>query len=236
MVFTAEQHVGEIVAAFPDSANLFKSYGVDFCCGGGRPLSAALAEKAIAPDQFLAKLNQAYAASLSRAESGSQIDWRNVAYSALIGQIVGMHHDYLREELPVLSGFVTKIAKVHGDRHPELLTLHRQFHDLKAELESHLADEEANVFPLIRAYERSRNQEDLVRALAMISELESEHEAAGDLLKAMRETTQGFSVPADGCRTYDLAYRKLEALESDMFTHVHLENNILFPRLRSELR
>ncbi len=235
MIFTANQRVGEIVAAFPDAANLFKAHGVDFCCGGGRPLADALAQKAIQPEPFVAQLNQAYATALQRAEAG-QIDWRHVAYSALIGQIVGMHHDYLRQELPVLSSFVTKIAKVHGDRHPELVTLHDQFHTLKAELESHLQDEEERLFPLVRAYERSRSPEDLAKALATLDELESEHEAAGDLLKAMRQVTGEYTVPADGCRTYEIAYRKLEALESDMFTHVHLENNILFERLRGELR
>lgn len=232
MTFNAQQCVGEIVAAFPGASNLFKRYGIDFCCGGNRSLGEALAQKAIATDAFLANLEAAYQAQQLRQEAGG-VDWREASYSDLIDQIVGAHHQYLKDELPVISGFATKIFHVHGPRHPELGQLYRQFHQFKMELDMHLQDEESRVFPLIRAYAQSGAPSDLEAALACIEELEAEHQAAGDLLLAMRETTRGYALPPDACRTYTLTFEKMQELESDMFNHVHLENNILFPRLRA---
>ncbi|MFZ5622739.1 MAG: iron-sulfur cluster repair di-iron protein [Pseudomonadota bacterium] len=232
MTFSATQRVGEIVAAFPGASNLFKAYGIDFCCGGGRSLEVALQEKGVAPGTFLSQLQAAYETYQRRME-GRQTDWRTVPLEALIEQIITAHHQYLRQELPVLSAFTVKIAHVHGERHPELITLQEQFHTLKAELESHMADEEERLFPLVRAYEESGSREDLTRALATLEELEAEHQAAGSLLAAMRATTADYLLPPDACRTYTLAFHKLEELESDMFQHIHLENNILFERLRA---
>jgi len=232
MAFSREQRVGEIVAAFPGASNLFKKHGIDFCCGGNRSLADALGQKAVPEDSFLADLQAAYEAQQLRQEAGAT-DWRAVSYSELIDQVVGVHHQYLKDELPVISAFTTKIFHVHGPRHPELAELYRQFHAFKLELDMHLLDEESRVFPLIRAYEQSGAAADREAALACLEELESEHQAAGDLLFAMRETTKGYALPPDACRTYTLTFQKLQELESDMFNHVHLENNILFPRLRA---
>lgn len=232
MSFTLDQRVGEIVAAFPGASNLFKKHGIDFCCGGGRPLSDALQQKAIPADRFLADLHAAHEAEQRRQDAG-ETDWRAVSYGELINQVVTVHHQYLKEELPVLSSFTTKIFKVHGERHPELAVLYRQFHELKIELDLHMQDEEVRLFPLVEAYEASGSREELEKALACFEELESEHQEAGDLLAAMRETTQGYALPPDACRTYTLTFQKLQELESDMFNHIHLENNILFPRLRA---
>lgn len=233
--FTTEQRVGEIVAAFPGASNLFKRHGIDFCCGGGRPLADALREKGLAADSVLAELQQAYEQEQTRlGERGA--DWRTVPFSALIDQIVSVHHGYLKSELPVLSQFVDKIDRVHGERHPELSTLNRLFHELKAELESHLGDEENRLFPLVTAYAQSGDRADLERALETLEELEAEHQAAGDLLATIRKLTGEYQLPHDACRTYTLAFHKLEELEADMFQHIHLENNILFERLRSAAR
>lgn len=231
MAFRMDQKVGEIVAAFPPSAQLFQRYGIDFCCGGNRPLKDALAQKRIAADAFLAELHAAHAAAQERQECGT--DWRTASCAEIIDQVVGVHHRYLKTELPVISGYVTKIYYVHSQHHPELAALHRQFHQLKLELEQHLHDEEARVFPLVLTYEQSGAPADLAAAVACLDELEREHQGAGDLLLAMRETTRDYALPEDACATYALAFQKLQELEADMFQHVHLENNILFPRLRA---
>lgn len=231
MIFTATQRIGEIVAAFPGASNLFKVHGIDFCCGGGRPLADALRQKGLPEAAFMAQLQEVFEEERHRvAEPGT--DWRAAPYSALIERIVTIHHAYLKRELPVLSQFVDKIDRVHGGRHPELSTLNQLFHKFKEELESHASDEEARAFPLVASYERTGAPEDLARALEILDELESEHQAAGDLLVAMRDVTSGYQLPHDACRTYTLAFYKLEELESDMFQHIHLENNILFERLR----
>lgn len=232
MTFTSAQRIGEIVAAFPGASNLFKTHGIDFCCGGGRSLADALRQKGIAEADFLAQLQDAYEQEERRLEKPGT-DWRTVPYSALVDRIVMVHHGYLKRELPILSQFVEKIDRVHGERHPELSALNQQFQALKAELESHLADEENRLFPLVIAFEQSGSRTDLERALSTLEELESEHQAAGDLLAAMRQTTVDYALPADACRTYTLSFYKLEELESDMFQHIHLENNILFERLRA---
>ncbi|MFZ5827849.1 MAG: iron-sulfur cluster repair di-iron protein [Bacillota bacterium] len=234
-IFSAELRVGEIVAAFPGASNLFKRYNIDFCCGGGRSLADALKQKGLATEPVLAELHEAYEQEQRRLDKGS-IDWRTAPLTALIDQIVTVHHCYLRQELPLLSQFVAKINRVHGDRHPELVTLNQLFHRLKPELESHMEDEENRLFPLATAYERSGDPADLERALQCLEELESEHQAAGDLLAAMRDLTGGFQLPPDACRTYTLTFYKLEELESDMFQHIHLENNILHERLRAAAR
>lgn len=230
-MFTSSQPVGAIVAAFPGASNLFKASGIDFCCGGGRPLGDALRQRGIPEQPFLAALHQAYAEAQHRREA-AQTDWRQAPLSTLIDQIVNVHHAYLKQELPLLEAFVNKIHLVHGERHPELQRLNEQYGALKSELESHLSSEETDLFPKIRAYEQTGAGSDLARALDTLEELEAEHLAAGNLLAAMRTETSDYTLPADACRTYTLAFQKLADLESDLFNHIHLENNILFQRLR----
>lgn len=228
--FQESHHVGQIVAEYPGAAKLFKRHGIDFCCGGGRPVGEVLAQSGIAADAFLQELNEAYQAYVNRGKD--EKDWREVPLGALVEHIVKAHHGFLRQELPMLSNFVTKVAQVHGARHPELIALYQTFHRLRNELEGHMASEEEDLFPLIRAYEETGTRADLDRALTTLNELEDEHEAVGSLLAVIRKTTNGFQLPPDACRTYAATYHELAELESDIFTHVHLENNILFLRLR----
>lgn len=230
LTFSETHHVGQIVAEYPGAAKLFKRHGIDFCCGGGKPVGQVLDQNGIAADSFLQELNAAYQAYVNRGKGDK--DWRAVPLSGLVEHIVKAHHGFLRQGLPVLSNFVTKVARVHGGRHPELIALYHTFHRLRNELEGHMASEEQDLFPLILAYEKTGARADLERALQTLEELEAEHEAAGSLLAAIRSATSGFQLPADACRTYTATYHELAELESDMFTHVHLENNILFPRLR----
>jgi regulator of cell morphogenesis and NO signaling len=227
--FSGLETVGEIVAGFPGASNLFKEYKIDFCCGGNRALSAVLEEKQIDQQAFLERLNQMF----RQAEESRRrdTDWREAASSELIDHIVQVHHAYLIKELPLLSEFVTKILRVHGQVHPELAQLHRLFHQMKSELEQHLITEEEIVFPLIRKAEQTGDQADAAKAANTIEELENDHRAVGDLLKEMREVTQEYRLPEGACRTYTVAFQKLEEMESDLFEHIHLENNVLFPRL-----
>ncbi len=231
LAFNSTQPVGEIVAAFPGASNLFKAHNVDFCCGGARPLGEVLREHGIPEHAFLAELQQAFTEARRRQEA-AETDWRVAPLSELVDRIVTVHHRYLKQELPVLSEFVSKIFFVHGSRHPELQTLGRQFHQLKAELEPHLFAEETELFPLIQAYENSGAQSDAEQAVKVLDQLETQHQTAGQLLHDMRETTKGYLLPEDACRTYTLTFQKLADLESDTFEHIHLENNVLFPRLR----
>lgn len=227
--FTGSETVGTIVASFPSASKLLKAYKIDFCCGGNRSLSDALEERQIDEPLFLQQLNELHEEAL--AGKLRRKDWRQSSSSHLMDHIVDTHHAYLLKELPLLSEFVTKVLRVHGEAHPELRQLHTLFHRMKMELEQHLITEEEAVFPLIRHAEQTGTADDRMKAAATIQELEAEHSAVGDLLREMRELTHDYRLPEGACRTYALTFQILEEMESDIFEHVHLENNILFPRV-----
>ncbi|MCQ5366152.1 iron-sulfur cluster repair di-iron protein [Anoxybacillus salavatliensis] len=226
-LFTAQSTVGEIVAIFPKASDLFKAYKIDFCCGGNRSLSDVVTEKQLDIETILNKLQSMYEKSLEKVEK----NWLEVSYKELIDHIIQTHHQFLLEELPQLTPYVTKVARVHGPTQPHLIQVHQLFHELKIELEQHLMKEEKDVFPLIIQFETSPTKENEQIMKQAIEELTAEHERAGDIIKRIREVTNDFTLPVDACGTYRLVYNRLEALENDLFTHIHLENNILFPRI-----
>lgn len=231
MTFNRMDKIGEVVARFPGASNIFKEYKIDFCCGGNRSLALVVEQQKLNEEEVLSKLNEAYEAAQKLRQD--QRNWQEASSSEIIEFVVNTHHAYLVKELPLLSEFVTKIMRVHGPNHPELGQLHRLFHSLKLELEQHLVKEEEILFPLVREYEANPTEENRATAFAKLNELENEHEQAGDLLKEMRAITNDYTLPEGACRTYTLTFHKLAELESDMFEHIHLENNILFPRLNA---
>ncbi|MCZ0703708.1 regulator of cell morphogenesis and NO signaling [Natronobacillus azotifigens] len=226
--FTEEAIVRDIVTKFPKASDVFKSYRIDFCCGGNRPLIDAINERNLSADEVLNKLNTLYDETIALNET--TIDWENASYRDLIDHIIQKHHSYLNEELPNLSPYVTRLLRVHGADQPHLVQIHQLFHELKVELEQHLIQEETEDFPLILEIEENRSKENVAKLQKVVGNLESDHSHAGALLKELREVTNNFTPPANACGTYRLVYQRLEDLESNMFQHIHLENNILFPR------
>ncbi|WP_416151667.1 iron-sulfur cluster repair di-iron protein [Salipaludibacillus sp. HK11] len=226
--FTETSNVGEIVKTFPKAGDLFKSYRIDFCCGGNRPLLEAINEKNLSADEVIGNLNTLY--QETKALHNTTIDWDNASNGELIDHIVNKHHRYLNEELPQLSPYVTKVFRVHGAEHPHLGRVHKLFNELKVELEQHLMKEETSDFPLILTLEENPTDENYAKLQKVVDELENEHSHAGDILKELREITNDFTPPEGACGSYRLVYSRLENLESDMFDHIHLENNVLFPR------
>jgi regulator of cell morphogenesis and NO signaling len=224
-----EQHslVKDIVNIFPQSSDLFKKNRLDFCCGGNRPLSEAALEQNLDVPELMNQLEELYKKHNGTAENMEV--WTDTDSEELIEHIKNKYHRELEEELKMLSPYVTKVAKVHGERHDELLKVNELFYELKKELLEHTAKEEATVFPLLLELE-SADDEKRAGIIAEIEELEKEHDHAGSILKQLREITEDFNPPIDACGTYRLVYKRLEALESHTFMHVHLENNILFPR------
>ena len=227
-VFSTDRTVGDIVADMPKAAEVFKTYGIDFCCGGKRLLSDVLREQNINEGEVLEKLDRAY--EKNRNLSG-QTDFKSLTGTELIEYIQNIHHTYVKKTLPVLGEQTTTLLRAHGPNHPELFTVHRLFHTLKAELEQHLIKEEVILFPRIREYESSLGDEFSSRDV--MKETMDEHETAGNVLKELREVTADYTVPEDGCETYRKTYEKLQELESDLFRHIHLENNILFKNLET---
>ena len=228
--FNSNQKIGEIVTKFPNAADIFKEYKVDFCCGGDRPLITAIKEQGVNEAEILERINVSYE-KLKNNLNTKDKNWMEVPFDEFIDYIVNVHHGYLYENLPKISELTTKILRVHGESHPELSKVHKLFHTIKMELETHLIEEETIQYPAIKSYLRSNSEIDLDKAINIIKQLQDEHTGAGDILKELREVTNDYDVPANGCTSYRLTYSKLQEMESDLFQHIHLESNILFPRL-----
>ncbi|WP_135551319.1 iron-sulfur cluster repair di-iron protein [Paenibacillus cymbidii] len=232
--FSGEEKVGAIVSDFPGASNLFKEVRIDFCCGGDRSLLEVIRQKNLNEREILHRLNESYAEMQNKNENRGT-DWRAEPTADLIDHVVDQHHRFLRKELPLLSEFVTKIARVHGDAHSELADLYHLFHQMKSELEQHLVTEEEVLFPLLKQYALHPTTELHEQAVMGLHELETDHSSVGDCLKEMRAITNEYALPSDACRTYMITFHKLGELESDLFQHIHLENNILFPRIEEQV-
>ncbi|HEY9060679.1 MAG TPA: iron-sulfur cluster repair di-iron protein [Pseudobacteroides sp.] len=230
--FNVLQSIGEIVSIMPKASEVFKEYNIDFCCGGNRPLSEAIREQKLNDREVISKLDQAYEAT---NKLQNQADFRKMSSSKLIDYIISKHHSYLKKMLPELGELTAKILRVHGPSHSDLFKVHKLFHTLKTELEQHLIKEEEILFPMIKEYDASPSKEMLGRINKVMKETEDEHETAGGVLKELRKITEEYKVPEDGCSTYCRTFDKLQELETDLFEHIHLENNILFKQLGLEL-
>jgi regulator of cell morphogenesis and NO signaling len=224
---STEAWVRDIVLQFPKSADYFKANRIDFCCGGARPLGEAVTERGLDKDAVLADLNKLLKEHPVLEE---ETIWNQASSSELIGHIVNKHHQYLRQELPLIAQNVNKVFRVHGGDSPHLVELHVLFHKLMNELLDHTAKEEDTQFPRILAYRADSGEVSLAELRAALDELEGEHDAAGDILRQIRRITEDFTPPDHACTTYRLTYARLEELEGMTFEHIHLENNILFPR------
>lgn len=227
--FTAEQTPAEIVKFFPKASDLFKERRIDFCCGGDQPLKSVFIEMKIDGATILTELNTAY--EQWSTEDHKVTDWDNVPLPELVDHIVHTHHAYLNDELPALGQFVTKVFRKHGSSHPHLKELHRLYNDFKIEMEEHMMTEEEEVFPLIQEYTKNPSDDLKKRIHEANGGLEDEHESAGNLLKRMREITDGFTPHATACNSYRITYARLAEMESNTYLHVHLENNVLFKRI-----
>lgn len=228
--FQGAETVGEMVANDMRMAAVFNKYGIDFCCGGSKNLSQVCQEKGL--NYFLVKRELQDAKENPLPPSLPYKEW---PLDFLTSYITNVHHSYVRKAMPDILALSGKVAAVHGKKHPELLTIHQLFTEINEELTDHLNKEEMLLFPRIcRLAEAARQQQFLPDV--DISSMESpvftmmwEHEKAGNLLASIRKVSNDFSIPEDACVSYGLLYKKLEAFESDLHLHVHLENNLLFP-------
>ncbi len=228
--FNTSQRIGDIVAIFPKGSEVFKKFNIDFCCGGNRPLAEAIQEQGLDTDDVIQKLEEAYSQS---KELAGEVDFLKMESGKLVEYIVNTHHAYLNRVLPEIGRLAAKVLRAHGSNHQELFRVHKLFNSLRTELEEHLIKEEELLFPLFKQYEEAASETILLNINTVMSETEDEHEGAGEILKELRKITSDYSVPADGCRTFELMYTLLQELEGDLFQHIHLENNILFKRFET---
>ncbi len=226
LALTESMTVGQIVARHPQTARVLESLGLDYCCGGKRPLAEACRAKGLDSAAVVSQLEEAL------AEPSPERDWTSATMTALADHIEQTHHEYLRRELPRTTMLLKKVSGVHGDRHPELNELVPVFTGFCRELYDHMMKEERMLFPWLRRLEAGAPKAQLPgwSVSGPVSCMMHEHDDAGDALARMRELTQDFTPPEDACGTYRALYSALAELEQDMHRHVHKENNILFPK------
>jgi len=219
MTIQADTPVGQIATEYPMATKVFARHGMDFCCGGGKPIQNVCDSKGLDVAAVLDEIREAVADPDSDLER-----WDDAPLDALITHILTTYHAPLKEELQRLEFMATKVNTIHGSKMPEVLPeLLSTVLALKAELEAHMAKEEQILFPLIL---QGRG----TMAGGPIAVMESEHQSAGDALGRLRQLTGDFEVPHGACNTWRALWHGLAALETETHQHIHLENNILFPR------
>jgi regulator of cell morphogenesis and NO signaling len=220
--------VADLVTANPAAARVFERHEIDFCCHGQRPLDEACAEAGVDPEEVRAEL-----AALAEQSPASAAPVVGDDVAALIGHIVTTHHRYLRRELPRLHELMTKVVAAHGTNHPEVHDLAATLTTITADLLPHLLKEERVLFPLViellGAVEPTSFHCGSI--LNPVTVMEREHDDVGDLLSTMRRQTDAYTPPTDACPTWRALLAGLEELETDVHLHVHLENNVLFPKI-----
>lgn len=223
--------VREIALEQTSAIRVFERFGIDYCCGGRVPLAEACAAKNVAVDDVVSALD----AAAGIAEP-AQLDWTRVPLAQLIEHIVATHHAYLQRELPRLAMLAEKVVKRHGDTQEHLPVLQNVLAQLSDELIHHLAKEEHVLFPYIVKLETAATKGGelphgcfgaVANPIAMMTR---EHDDAGELLAEIARLTSNYATPAGACPTYHAYYDGLKELEQDLHQHIHLENNILFPR------
>jgi regulator of cell morphogenesis and NO signaling len=226
-----DETLGQIATKDLRKAQIFKKYGLDFCCGGNKTVKQACAEKGLDVTKIEQELQQADKIPASRPLPYG--DW---SLDFLADYIVNTHHSYVRKNLPDIRTYAEKVLKVHGDRHPELLPIHQLVEAVNTELTAHLVKEEKVLFPYIKELVDAKSNTQPLHTAHFgtvqnpINMMETEHEMVGKNLEEIRKLTNNYALPEDACASYSLLYRMLDEFEDDLHVHIHLENNILFPK------
>ena len=218
----AQRTVGEIVAEDYRASQIFRARGLDFCCGGKKTLSSVCEAKNIELDEVLGELN------LLQDLETEQHNFNDWNLDFLVDYIVQNHHNFVRKMLPELNFYAEKVARVHGNNHPELIEIFDKVKKLSYELIDHLEKEEEDLFPQIKDLVQLQKIGSVKESLLDI--LESEHEQAGELMAEIESLTDNFTPPEGACASYRVLFQNLEGFQKDLHKHVHLENNILFPK------
>ncbi len=225
-----ELTVGQWVAYNYKASSVFRKYGIDFCCGGGISIQKACQKKGIPEEQLLLELE-----NISKV-SASQENYSSWELNFLADYIVNTHHDYVKKSLPEMSFYAQKVARVHGDRHPELLQILALFQEIETEMTEHMQKEELILFPFIKeivlAHSTAQKIEKPVFGTVInpVSMMKHEHDSAGRIMEQIQQLTNNFTPPDDACTTYRVFFQHLAVFQEDLHKHVHLENNILFPK------
>jgi regulator of cell morphogenesis and NO signaling len=231
MTISSTMKVRDVVLELPQATRVFEKLKIDYCCGGDTPLGEACATAGVEVSNLERMLEE-----VGWAPGNGSLDFAKTTLGELIGHILDKHHVYTKEEMDRLEPLIEKVISAHGENHPELRGVGGLFQQLGADLRPHMLKEEQILFPYILEMEKASLQnrpapfppfgtvKNPVRMMMM------EHETVGDLLRELRALSSNYTVPPDGCISYQTLYQALEAFEKDLHQHIHLENNILFPR------
>lgn len=228
---TSETTVGALVADDFRTARVFEKHGIDFCCGGRISLAEICREKGL----DLAALQQEIA-ELKNTPVDRGHNYSAWALPFLSDYIVNTHHAYLNENTALIATYTNKIADVHGAHHPEVIEIAAIFAKVATDMAAHLREEEEVLFPAIKRIDAARRAgntpeaADVETIKATLLRLDQEHQEIGDAVHAIRHLAKGYAIPKDVCNTFVVTYQKLQEFEDDLHKHVHLENNILFPK------
>jgi regulator of cell morphogenesis and NO signaling len=234
MSIDATRTVRELAVELPNATRIFEKLGIDYCCGGMKPLREACAHVGISVDDALHALEQG--SNFLQAQQHATPDFTIGTLAELIEYIVATHHGFVKQELPRIHQLLKKVTSVHGANHAELVEIQQAFEAMAAELISHMMKEEHVLFPYIVALERAMNsgQPAPRPAFGTVSNpvhmMELEHDSTGAALKQISALSGNYTAPHDACFSYKTLYAALREFEADLHQHVHLENNILFPR------
>lgn len=228
--------MGNFVSNYPKSRMVFEQFDLDYCCGGNMNIKMALKEKNIDVEKFTEELRR----SISSKEKDSEKTWINESLTDIIKHIEKKHHGFLKEKLPYVDSLIEKLIIVHGPRHGEFLKrLSGTYKMFRGNLEQHLNDEEILLFPFIKEFGEALKNKDVAKEVEsykkIVEILYTEHDETGDALKEIREMTSNYTVPDDACASFGALYENLKAIEESLHEHVHLENNVLFPRVEKLL-
>jgi regulator of cell morphogenesis and NO signaling len=228
---TGDSTIGEIVAADFRTAAIFENHGIDFCCGGKVALSAICTVKGLDLATLINALGTVQGEAVERSQNYSS--W---ALPFLADYIVNTHHAYLKENDEQIAAYARKIATVHGVHHPEVIQIATIFDKIATDMAGHLKEEEEVFFPALKRADAARiagtapDARDRETIKTSLLRLHREHEEIGDAVHTIRHLSKEYAIPGDACNTFMLTYRKLKEFEDDLHKHVHLENNILFPK------
>lgn len=223
--------IGELVASDYRKAEVFRKYGLDFCCGGKKTIKEACEEKGLDAVEVEKALK-----AIETNPKGSETDVSEWDLDFLADYIVNTHHKYVYNALPMLDEFTTKVAKVHGNSHPETILIKEHYDAVANELRAHMPKEEQVLFPAIKQMvEAAKNNTNYLSPgfgsiKNPINMMEAEHLSAGENIEKIRELSDNFTPPIDACSTYRVLFNKLEEFEHDLHRHIHLENNVLFKK------
>lgn len=219
--------LAEIVTENHEAATVFEKHGLDFCCKGKRSLQTACNEKNLPAQIVAGELEQV----LTKEDSSAELS--KLSLSQLVDYIINTHHFYVKQQMPQIYLWLERVSSKHGERHNELYKIFECFSELKSEMEMHMRKEELILFPRIKELDEPADRCGGgcgINIQAPINVMEDEHEQAGNLMEEIRTYSSNYMAPTDACTTYRLSFAALQAFEKDLHRHVHLENNILFPK------